>query len=159
MQYDLQTNNLELKLRTPEELRAMIEGLSPIERKELSTEWLARVRASTQPDPWLHGFAAVHRESAMIVGQGAFKGPPLDGVVEIAYAVNPDQRGKGFATEIAQALVVYAFQSDAVQIVRAHTLPELNASSRLLVKCGFEHVGKILDPDDGWVWRFDKRRG
>jgi [ribosomal protein S5]-alanine N-acetyltransferase len=154
----IQTDHLELRLRSPEDLRAAIDAMSPTDRKELSAEWLAQARAATQADPWVHGFAAVHRESGLIIGQGAYKGPPADGVVEIAYAVEPDQRRKGYATQIAKALVSFAFRFKEVQVVRAHTLRELNESSRLLAKCGFEHLGEVLEPDDGWVWRFEMRR-
>jgi RimJ/RimL family protein N-acetyltransferase len=79
--------------------------------------------------------------------------------VEIAYGVVADSRGRGFATEIAAALVSYALASAAVDIVRAHTLPEAKASQRVLAKCGFQHVGEVVDPEDGLVWRFERRRG
>jgi RimJ/RimL family protein N-acetyltransferase len=46
----------------------------------------------------------------------------------------------------------------AVRIVRAHTLPQANASTRVLEKCGFAHAGAIDDPEDGWVWRWDLPR-
>jgi len=28
----------------------------------------------------------------------------------------------------------------------------------VLEKCGFTHVGEVVDPEDGLVWRFEKRR-
>jgi RimJ/RimL family protein N-acetyltransferase len=132
--------------------------MTPDEQAELSADWLARVRVSSAADPWVHGFSAVHRESGAVVGMGGFKGPPADGAVEIAYAVGADSRGRGYATEIARALVAYAFACDEVEVVRAHTLPHGIASQRVLAKCGFAHVGEVLDPEDGLVWRFEKRR-
>jgi hypothetical protein len=27
-----------------------------------------------------------------------------------------------------------------------------------LAKCGFEHVGEVVDPEDGLVWKFEKQR-
>jgi len=33
-----------------------------------------------------------------------------------------------------------------------------NASQRVLAKCGFQYVGEITDPEDGLVWRFERRR-
>jgi RimJ/RimL family protein N-acetyltransferase len=50
----------------------------------------------------------------------------------------------------------YAFASGQVRVVRAHTLPELNASARALTKCGFKRVGEVVDPEDGLVWRWEK---
>jgi ribosomal-protein-alanine N-acetyltransferase len=109
-------------------------------------------------DPWMHGFSAVGQESGAAVGMGAFKGPPAGGMVEIAYAVNEEYQGQGYATEIAAALVEYALQHAEVDLVRAHTLLDGAASQRVLVKCGFEPVGEVVDPEDGLVRRFERRR-
>ena len=153
----IQTKTLKLVPVTLEEVRAMVEAMDPSEKAQLSADWLARLHASTSADPWTHGFLLVHRDSDIVVGKSGFKGPPApDGVVEIAYSVVPDFQGKGYATEAAQALVAYAFSSGRVRVVRAHTLPESNASTRVLAKCGFRHIGEVIDPEDGLVWRWEK---
>ena len=153
----IKTSNLELVLQTPEEIRALIDGMTPSEKAELSADWLAQVQSATSPDPWVHGFTLKHRTRNIVVGSCGFKGPPsADGVVEIAYGIDPDYRGNGYATEAALALLSYAFSNSKVRIVRAHTRPEPNASTRVLAKCGFRRVGEVMDPDDGLVWRWDK---
>jgi RimJ/RimL family protein N-acetyltransferase len=76
-------------------------------------------------------------------------------MVEIAYGIHPDQQGRGYATEAAAALVSYAFTQSNVRLIRAHTLPEPNASTRVLTKCGFKHIGEVVDPEDGLVWRWE----
>jgi [ribosomal protein S5]-alanine N-acetyltransferase len=81
-----------------------------------------------------------------------------DGVVEIAYGIAPEHQGKGYATEAAEALTSFAFSSPHVRIVRAHTLPEVNASTRVLAKSGFRFVDEAMDPDDGLVWRWERGR-
>ena len=134
----------------------MIEAMSSSDRAQLSAEWLAQFHASTEKDPWVHGFRLVHRDSGIVVGTCSFKGPPRGGAVEIAYGIAPDQQGKGYATEAAQALLDFAFGSGQVQLVRAHTLPEGSASKRVLAKCGFKYVGEVIDPEDGLVSRFEK---
>jgi len=53
-------------------------------------------------------------------------------------------------------LVSYAFSNSKVRVVRAHTLAEANASTRVLAKCGFQRIGEVVDPDDGLVWRWEK---
>ena len=123
---------------------------------EVSPAWLERLRASSlAADPWVHGFAVVHRESRSVIGTVGFKGPPdEDGVVEIAYGIVPVFQGHGYATEAAQAAVAFAFGSGQVRHVRAHTFPTLNASTRVLAKCGFTHSGEVEDPEDGLVWRW-----
>jgi ribosomal-protein-alanine N-acetyltransferase len=79
-------------------------------------------------------------------------------VVEIAYGVAKEHEGKGYASEAAEALVKYAFDKEEVRVVRAHTLPEPNASTRVLTKCGFRHVGEVVDPEDGLVWRWERMK-
>jgi len=153
----METKNLKLVPQTPEEARAMVEAMTPSEKAQVSADWLARLAALTSADPWRIGFNLVHRASNSVIGKAGFKGPPgEDGVVEIAYGVAPDHQGKGYATEAAQALVAYAWRSGRVRVVRAHTLPEPNASTRVLTKCGFRNIGEVIDPEDGRVWRWEK---
>ncbi len=153
----METKNLKLVPQTPEEARAMAEAMTPAEKAQVSADWLARLATLTSADPWRIGFNLVHRASNRVIGKAGFKGPPgEDGVVEIAYGVAPDHQGKGYATEAAQALVAYAWRSGRVRVVRAHTLPEPNASTRVLTKCGFRNIGEVIDPEDGRVWRWEK---
>ncbi len=154
----LRTENLDLVLQTPEEVLAWVEAMPAADRAEVSPGWLAQVRASAGADLWLHGFALVQRATGAVVGRCGFKGPPTeDGVVEIAYGVDSNYQRKGYATEAAQALVAYAFDSGRVRTVRAHTLPDATASQRVLTKCGFRCIGEVMDPEDGLVWRWEKK--
>src|SRR6187549_3901757 len=150
-----QTPNLRLIPQTREDVRSMIEGMSPFEKAQLSVAWLAQFEASGASDPWVHGFRLVHRSSGNIVGFCSFKGPPADGVVEIAYGIAPEEQGKGYATEAAQALVAFARSFPEVKVIRAHTLADGAASKRVLEKCGFQCVGEVVDPEDGPVLRFE----
>jgi RimJ/RimL family protein N-acetyltransferase len=154
----IQTKSLRLVPKTLEEARAMFEAMSPPEKAMVSADWLARLHAATSPDVWAHGFSLMLLEDDTVVGHAGFTKPPAaDGVVEIGYGIAPDHQGRGFATEAAEALVAFAFRSGRVRVARAHTLPETNASTRVLTKCGFQHLGEILDPEDGLVWRWEKR--
>ncbi len=156
---NIQTKSLKLVPQTVEQVRAMIEAMDPAEKAHMSADWLARFHASTSPDLWTHGFSLVLRASDIVVGKCGFKGPPsADGMVEIAYGVDRDHQGRGYATEAAAALAGYAFGTGQVRVVRAHTLPEPNASTRVLTKCGFRHLGEVIDPEDGLVWRWEKQR-
>jgi RimJ/RimL family protein N-acetyltransferase len=153
----LRTKNLKLVPQSVEGVLAMVEAMIPSEKAELSADWLARIHSPTPPDPWTLGFSMVHLNSDAVVGKCGFKGPPAaDGVVEIAYGVFPEYQGKGYATEAARFLTDYAFSSGKVRVVRAHTRPEPNASTRVLTKCGFRRIGEVIDPEDGLVWRWEK---
>jgi RimJ/RimL family protein N-acetyltransferase len=57
---------------------------------------------------------------------------------------------------MAAALIDRAARSGQVARVRAHTLPDMNASSRLLRRLGFAFEGLVEEPDDGPVWRWER---
>jgi len=170
----LETERLTLVPCTPQQLLALIEHPETLERlvgfpggdelhgfynsDAVSPQWLAALRKDSagEPDPWRHGFFVVHRERRSVIGAAGFKGAPDgDGFVEIAYGIVPSHEGKGYATEAAAALVRYAFDHGARNI-RAHTLPEPNASTHVLLKNGFRNVGSVVDPEDGTVWRWER---
>ena len=154
----IETRSLTLALKTPEETRSFVDALSPEDRSQVSPVWLARVMSAVSSDPWIHGYTVIHRPSGAVVGFGGFKAPPSSGMVELAYAVEPEYQGKGYATEVAAALATFAFSYPEVKVVRGHTLPEANASTRVLGKCGFQKIGEVDDPEDGRVWRWEMHR-
>ena len=92
-----------------------------------------------------------------LVGWGGFKGPPNDGIIELGYAIAPDRRGRGLATAATGAMVAEAFDAPEVSAVIAHTLPERNASNRVLEKVGFHLDGEATE-DGERVWRFRMSR-
>ena len=108
--------------------------------------------------PWV-GYLAQEMADTKLVGACGFKGnPDAEGSVEIAYFTFPAYEGRGYATEMARRLVQLALETGSVQRVLAHTLPETNASGRVLGKIGMTKVGEVLDPEDGRVWRWEIRR-
>jgi len=122
-----------------------------------SPEFMARLRVATEPDPWQFGFAVIHKIDNVLIGMAGFPGPPSDGVAEIAYGIAPSYQGKGFATEVAKALFKFASRDSRVRTICAHTLPEMNASTRVLEKCGFRKAGEMLDSENALVWRWEKK--
>ena len=150
-------NPLKLVPRTRDDVRAAIDGLDEETRAQFSADWWEKFHRSAFQDPWVHGFKLMLADGTS-VGMGSFKGPPVDGTVEIAYAIVPEHQGKGYATDAARALVDFAFGHAEIRRVLAHTLPDGVASQRVLLKSGFRHVGEVVDPDDGLVWRFEITR-
>lgn len=171
--FQLTTPRLRLLACEPTWLLALIESEESFQRSsglrpasglraflvsgEVSQSYLETLRNAKEVDPWVHGFVAIHDATRLAMGFGGFKGPPDEhGVAEIAYGVVPDFEGQGYATEIAKSLLAFALRDRRVHLIRAHTLPEANASTRVLRKCGFDHVGEVLDPEDGRVWRWER---
>jgi [ribosomal protein S5]-alanine N-acetyltransferase len=107
-------------------------------------------------DPAWHSQLFVDPTAGELIGFGGFKGPPRDGEVEIGYSIAPGRRRRGFATAAALAMIEVA-RAAGVDIVVAQTLPEPNASTRVLERCGFVRAGAATDPQVGDVWRWELR--
>ena len=106
---------------------------------------------------WTYLF--IHAADNRLIGLGGFKGPPdAEGMVEIGYAIAPAYRGRGLATEAASGMMKYAFAHPEVNRVDAHTLPERNASVRVLERVGMKYVGPVNDPVDGEIWHWSVKR-
>jgi ribosomal-protein-alanine N-acetyltransferase len=166
---------IKLLPQTPEHLRTLLASVDAYERRfglrvadgvreflagpDVSAEFLERLKGAAVADPWKDGFAVVHLAENTVIGQCGFTGPPsADGTVEIAYGIAPGYQNLGYATEAAQALIAYAVANGPVRTIRAHTLPQHNASTRVLTKCGFALLGEVTHPDDGIVWRWEMRQ-
>ena len=102
--------------------------------------------------PWICYLAVTN---GRIVGTCGFKAAPKDGRVEIAYFTFPGYEGKGIATQMARQLLSIARDAQQGLVVAAQTLPDRNASHRVLEKLGFTCVGSLQHPEDGAVleWR------
>ena len=126
---------------------------------EVSPKWLEQLRAARGPDTWTFGFAVVLPTVGQVIGSAGFKGPPdADGMVEVAYGIAPDWQGKGCATVALTKLMAFTSGDNRVRVLRAHTLPENNASTRVLAKNGFAKLGEVIDPEDGQVWRWERAK-
>ncbi len=166
----IKTDRLLIVPHLPRHLRALVRGVEEFEntaglrvadgvREQLlsaSPDFLTRLETAKQPDPWQFGFAAIHRIDNILVGMCGFVAAPDDnGVVEIAYGIAPGLHGRGYGTEAASALIQFATNDSRVRVLRAHTLAEPNASTRILEKCGFQRVGDAMD-EGRVVWRWER---
>lgn len=148
---------------TEHALRCMMEAQGVTVRSE--SEWdqvrgvvkqtAMLLRTLPRPAPWI-GYLTVDHDTQELVGFCGFKDGPVNGVVEIAYFTLPRLEGRGHATAAASALVEIARSSSLVSKIIARTLREMNASTRVLRKCGFVHVGEVNDPEDGVVWQWER---
>ncbi|HEY1011966.1 MAG TPA: GNAT family N-acetyltransferase [Herpetosiphonaceae bacterium] len=121
-------------------------------------EVLRQTRALHQAVPrapeW-GGYFAVETKLNTVVGTCAFvAAPDADGQVEIAYFTLPPYEGRGYGTAMAAALRDLAQADPRVRTLIAHTLPEPNASTRILTAIGMQRAGDAIDPDAGPVWRW-----
>jgi [ribosomal protein S5]-alanine N-acetyltransferase len=116
------------------------------------SSWLRRSR-QVAADPgvtrWI-AHAVVDPALQLAVGRAGFHGPPdATGTVEIAYAVDPAYRRRGYARAALEALLERAAREPSVRVVRATIRPDNVASRALVDQYGFRAVGEQWDDEDG----------
>jgi ribosomal-protein-alanine N-acetyltransferase len=119
---------------------------STIDALPLFLEWL---EAAPNSVGWFGWYALNHDEGAnqtVLVGGGGFLGPPREGQVSIGYSVLRQFQGSGFATELAGALVQWAWQQRVATRIIAETEWANPASVRVLNKLGFVETRASTEP-------------
>ena len=110
--------------------------LDDIRHNPAAADWIAR--------------AAVAEPDGIVVGHGGFHGPPdADGVVEVAYSVDPAHRRRGYAKAILAELLRRADDDPRVTAVRASIRPDNLGSRATIAGFGFRKIGEQWDPEDG----------
>ena len=102
--------------------------------------------------PWIGYFATLDNDE--IIGIAGFKGKPKEGKVEIGYGTFKNYQQQGVGTQLCRQLIFLSLQNDSKITITARTLPENNASTRILEKNGFEFAGFVWDENDGDVWEW-----
>ena len=122
--------------------------------REILAQTVALLAGDPRPHPWGSYLA---RLDGQAIGICAFKSAPTPaGEVELAYMTFPAFEGQGHARAMAAILADIADRAGVMPI--AHTLPEENASNKALRRAGFAYAGEAEDPEDGLVWRWERRR-
>jgi ribosomal-protein-alanine N-acetyltransferase len=95
--------------------------------------------------------AIVLRETMAMVGFVNFHGPPgindtaTPGAVELGWTVFPNHRRKGYATETARTLMIWAATEHGIRRFVSSTTPDNAPSLRVHDKLGFARTGQVVD--------------
>ena len=119
---------------------------------------LNRLKAHPDELGWWN-YIIIQGLDARVAGTCGFKGKPTpEGTVEIGYEIADRYQSQGLATEAAAALIHHAFRHPEVNTIYAHTLPEENASGKVLQNLNFVFDSETFDVEDGrlWKWRLKK---
>ncbi|MGZ8738175.1 MAG: GNAT family N-acetyltransferase [Nocardioides sp.] len=124
----------------------------------LEHDWLWRIRTEQiRGNPaaaeWVARAAVV---DGVVVGHAGFHGPPDEnGMVEVAYSVDPAFRRRGYATAMLEAALAWAASDPAVSTVRASISPDNTASLATIKPFGFVQIGEQWDEEDGLELLFE----
>jgi ribosomal-protein-alanine N-acetyltransferase len=118
----------------------------------LDHDWLWEMRLEQlERDPsgatWIARAALM---DGLVIGHVGFHGPPDDqGVVEVAYSVDPRYRDRGAGRALLETALTWARRTQVVTAVRASISPHNLASLAVIKGRGFVLVDLVDDPEDG----------
>ncbi len=135
--------------------RALVDFAIPDEFPGDALE-LVRIRRDQvreRPDwlPWSLRAIVVREPQRAMIGYANFHGPPgvndlmTPGAAEMGYTVFAAQRGKGYATEVAQAMMDWAASEHGVTHFISGVASDNAPSLRVNDKLGFVRTGALLD--------------
>jgi RimJ/RimL family protein N-acetyltransferase len=127
-----------------------------LEAKWLMEMRLTKLREDLTLESWLLRAIGLHETKSMIGFIGFHTRPGAEYLnayapnsVEFGYTIFPEYRGKGYASEAAQALMDWATREHDVRRFVVSISPTNRPSLRIAQKFGFHKVGSFSDPEEG----------
>ncbi len=124
------------------EMAALIEAERDPDLKQAYGEMLELCLRNPAHRRWYAVWYLERKDSpGTVVGDLSFKGPCIDGVVELGYGLRSGCCGQGYMTEAVAAVTSWALAQTGVTRVEAETAPENTASQRVLLRAGYRPTG------------------
>jgi RimJ/RimL family protein N-acetyltransferase len=101
--------------------------------------WIPRLTADPANEGWCV-WHIVRKSDRVVIGLTGFKGQPVDGRVDVGYAILDAFQRRGYATEAVTAVMEWAFADARVDYIVGETLPHLTPSIGVMEKLGFAFV-------------------
>ncbi len=114
-------------------------------------DWLCSVFEETAQNPCAEQYdlwPVVEKETGQVIGHCGLLDKEVDGrtEIELTYILSPSVWGKGYATEIGQAIKQFAFEKMGVERLIALIEPENEPSERVAIKLGMWLEKEIARP-------------
>jgi [ribosomal protein S5]-alanine N-acetyltransferase len=122
-----------------------------------------QMRRSPDWQEWLVRAVVLRGDGEPMIGHAGFHGPPgINGrqaadAVELGYTIFEPWRGRGYATEAAQALIGWARAEHGIGRFIASVAPGNEPSLAIVRKLGFVAAGTQWDEEDGEELVFELR--
>ncbi|MBV9326555.1 MAG: GNAT family N-acetyltransferase [Chloroflexi bacterium] len=168
------SERLELVSMSTEFMRACVEGnlahAADLIGATLPASWpgaavrtmrrrLRQLAADPTEQPWLLRAMLTRTSPTTLVGRVGFHAPPdARGAVEVGYAVEPEYRRQGFASEAVEALLDWAAREHGISWFVASVGPNNLPSLALVKRVGFIRTGTRWDDEDGEELVFELHR-
>jgi [ribosomal protein S5]-alanine N-acetyltransferase len=114
-------------------------------------DWLQTVFEETAADPFAEQYdlwPVVEVETGQVVGHCGLLDKEVEGKteIELTYVLSPAVWGKGYATEIGQAIKQYAFEKMRLERLIALIEPDNQQSEKVAVKLGMSFEKEVIRP-------------
>lgn len=154
----LKTKRLVISPMTDDELERLIQNTEDVELAKAYGEMLDGCRKDCENRLWYTAWKLCLKENPnVMVGDVCFKGPQVNGAVEIGYGMKPEFEGMGYMTEAVKKVMEWAVSQKDVYIIYAETAPDNKASQRILEKLNFKPCeGEEAVGEEGPRFRYDK---
>lgn len=111
------------------------------ESRAVCEKWLRRYADAQRANgfaPW----TIVHRLEERVIGWGGLNIDPNapEWGTEVSYFIHPAYQGRGLATEVVQCSLRHGFKEIGLRQIGGFTMPQNQASARVLKKCGFQFL-------------------
>ncbi len=165
------SDRLELILLSPQAMEALVEGRRAEVERELDAsipaDWpdehdarflryrMRQLERAPGTEPWLVRAVILREPVRTMIGHAGFHGQPGvngkqdPGAVELGYTIFEPYRGRGYATEAAQALMDWAREEQGISRFIASVAPTNDPSLAIVRKLGFVQTGEQWDEEDG----------
>ena len=136
-----------------------MDGCGPMEVDQTPEEWLAAVRAYTDPATLPEGkvlstqFITVRESDNRLVGMLQVRHSLNDHLRQygghIGYSVRPSERQKGYAKEQLRQALIWCRETLGLDEVMVFCYDTNEASRRTILKAGGVYEGRAVEPDKG----------
>ena len=107
--------------------------------------------------PWGLFLRNTDSREGRLIGHGGLRIMPEFAATEVLYALHPDAWGQGYATELGEAALRFAFERRNLESVFAITKPDNHASQAVMKRLGMQYRKNVVYKDVDAVW-FDISR-
>lgn len=152
----LETDRLLLRHVQPSDISALIDlWVDPDVTKHMGgprdREKLQTIFDEDVKDPFAYEFdlwPVVEKETKEVIGHCGLLDKEVDGKeeIEVNYIFKSSAWGKGYASEIAHAIIEYAFEEKKLNRLIALIKPDNQSSERVAVKIGMTFEKEVIRP-------------